>query len=386
MTRGRIAALALLTFGLMLPVTLPVPVLRGLVLERFGVGDARATWFMAVNMAGALLAAPAFGALADRTGRRRAPAIAAILADAACMQLLTRAPDFTTLLALRAVEGAAHIGALSLVLSLVADRAGERRGRVLGALGAGLTLGVATGAAVGGALGRDRPEATLHVASAVLLAVALLAALALPPDVRGSAHRADLRTLARLMMRGRGLVVPLALSAADRFTVGFFTAGFPLMLQGVHGVSPARIGILLALFLYPFAVLSYPVGKLAERWSRVRLVAGGSILYGTATMTVGVVEPGWLWGLMPLLGLASAAMFVPTLLLVVERAPDLGRSTAIAAFNAAGSLGFLLGPLACSALVATAAEPAHGYALAFAAAGACEIACVALLLLGSRAR
>ncbi len=383
MTAARTFALAALTFAIMLPVTLPVPVLRGLVLERFAVSDGRATLFMAANMLGALLAAPVFGMLADRTGRRRWPAVVALLADALAMHLLTRATSFESFLAIRAVEGASHIGALSLVLSLVADQAGKNRGRVMGALGAGLTLGVATGAAVGGVLGRSDPSMTLHVASGVLLVAAGLASAVLPGDGRRP-RQAPLREVARAMRHRSGLWVPLALSCIDRFTVGFFTTGFPLLLQGVHGVSPARIGALLALFLYPFALLSYPVGKLAERASRVRLVAIGSLVYGAGTILVGVVSPGWLFALMPVLGIASAVMFVPTLLLTIERAPEVGRSSAIAAFNAAGSLGFLLGPLACGAIVAANEDRAVGYAMAFAVAGVCEIGGVMLLLLSLR--
>ena len=63
-----LAGLAALT---MLPVTLPVPVLRGLVQERFEVSDLLTSLFMSVNMIGAVLAAPIAGAIADKFGRRR---------------------------------------------------------------------------------------------------------------------------------------------------------------------------------------------------------------------------------------------------------------------------------------------------------------------------
>ena len=45
----RCVLLALLTLAVMLPVTLPVPVLKGLVVERFGVSGAAASWFMATT-------------------------------------------------------------------------------------------------------------------------------------------------------------------------------------------------------------------------------------------------------------------------------------------------------------------------------------------------
>lgn len=377
----RSLALGLVTLLLMLPETLPVPVLRGLVVERFGVTDGMASLFLAANLVGALLTAPLLGLWVDRTGRRRGVAVALIAGDALAMQALAHPHDYTTFLLLRCVEGGLHIGALTLVMSLVADAAGARRGRALGCQGAGLTLGVATGAAIGGVLGRDDPLATLHAASAVLAVTAALAAWLLPADLAVAARPslADLVAGVRAEPRMRA---PLALAFVDRFTVGFFTTGFPLLLAGVHGVPPKQIGMLLAAFLYPFALLSWPFGRLAETVPRAALVAGGSLVYGSGVAAVGIVPVGALWALMPVLGVASAVMFVPTLLWLLERAPGVGRTTAMAAFHAAGSLGFLLGTLACGWLIALGGK--HGYGLAFAVAGVSEIAGAVLVVAVTR--
>lgn len=369
--RGRSALLALVTFLLMMPETLPVPVLRSLVLERFQVGPWATSLFLSANMVGALLAAPIVGLCVDRTGRRRHLAVALLLADAALMQGLAHPHDYATFLLLRLFEGAAHVGALTLVMSLVADAAGAHRGRALGWLGAGLTLGIACGALAGGLIGRRDPLATLHLASALLLVAALAAALLLPADTAPQRVRArDVLAAIRAEPRMRA---PLVLAFVDRFTVGFFTTGFPLLLAGVHGAGSAHIGLLLASFLFPFALLSHPFGRLAERWSRRRLAFWGSLLYGAGVVQVGLLPAPGLWLLMPLLGCASAVMFVPTLLWLLEAAPAVGRTTTMASFHAAGSLGFLVGPACCGALVHLAAEPATGYAIAFAVAGLSEV-------------
>jgi MFS family permease len=370
--RPRLLPLAAVTFLLMLPETLPVPVLRALVLERFGVTDALTTLFMSANQVGALLAVPLVGGAVRRFGRRRELTLAAVLLDAVLMQALAHPHDYATFLGLRVVEGALHITALTLLMSLVADAAGEHRGRALGSVGAGLTFGVALGAAIGGQIGRHDPLLTLHTASAVLVAAAALAAWALPANTPASA-RPDLRALVTAVRERPALRAPLLLSFVDRFTVGFFTTGFPLLLTGAHGADRTRVGMLLAAFLLPFALLSWPAGRLAERWSRRQLVFWGSLLYGIGVVVVGVVPEAWLWVLMPWLGVTSAVMFVPTLLWLLERAPDVDRTTAMAAFHGAGALGFLLGPLACGALVHLGGEPSTGYTLAFAVAGLTEI-------------
>ncbi|MBK8099722.1 MAG: MFS transporter [Planctomycetes bacterium] len=364
-----------LAFLLLLPVTLPVPVLRALVLERFSVSDGQATWFMAANMLGGLLVAPLIGRLGDRAVDRRRLTIAAILLDAMLLLTMAWPLSFAEFLALRVIEGMAHIAALTLLMALCADAAGERRGRAMGMVGGGLTLGVATGAALGGILGKHDPTATLQIGAAVLAAAALLAVVVLPSgnvDSRTGRGTAPPGT-------GRRMLLPLAFAFLDRFTVGFFTSGFPLFLAGVHRIERPQIGMLLGAFLFPFALLSYPFGKLAERRSATALVAIGSAVYGGLVALVGVVPPSWLWGLMPALGLASAVMFVPTLLFLLERAPGLGRSSAMAAFHGVGSAGFLLGPLCCGGIVTAVGDLPRGYACAFVAAGATELACVSAL-------
>lgn len=381
----RTLVLGLLTFALMLPVTLPVPVLRPLVLERYDLGVAEASLFMSVNMAGALIAAPLAGLIADRFGRRRLMATAALVLDALCMAALAFAPDYASALGLRTLEGAAHIVALSMVLALASDAAGAHRGKTMGVLGAGLTLGVAMGATIGGSIGKKDPVATLECAAAILFVAALMAWRALPQDTP-AVKRPGMREIAAAVAADRVLVLPLVCAFVDRFTVGFFTTGFPFYLAGVHDVSRPVIGQLLGAFLFPFALLSWPCGRYAERHSPLLLVALGSAVYGLGAMTVGFLPPAWLWLLMPILGLGSAVMFVPNLLMTTQAAPATGRSTAVAAFNAAGSLGFLLGPIVCGATVDAFTDLRDGYAAAFVVAGIAELLCVAWLLSVARRR
>lgn len=383
---SRALALGFTTLLLMLPETLPVPVLRGLLVERFGVGPALASVFMSANMVGALLMAPWIDRLARADGARRRLAVLAMLLDAAAMESLAHAGDYATLLLLRVVEGALHISALTLVMGLVADAAGERRGRALGCIGAGLTLGVAAGAAIGGQVGKVDPLRTLHVAAAVLVAAGVLAAWLLPRGVAASGRPSAHGPLA-LWRDAPAARTPLFVAFVERFTVGFFTTGFPLMLPSGTPDEKARVGMMLGAFLFPFALLSWPFGRLAETRSRTAMVAVGSAVYGLGVMSVGLAPIDALWGVMPLLGVSSAVMFVPSLLWLLDRAPGVDRTTAMAAFHGMGSLGFLLGPICCGQLVALGGqEGGVGYALAFGVAGVSELAAAAMTLLAARRR
>ena len=375
--------IGLCAVGIMVPVTLPVPVLRGLVQDRFEVSVLWASVFMSINMVGAVLAAPLAGALADRIGRCKSLVVAALVIDATCLFALTLDVPFWAFLTIRFAEGCAHITALSLLLSMAASL-GRRmgRGRIMGIVGGGITLGVAIGAPIGGVLGRHGPLYPIQVGAAISLGVAVLSLLFLV-GTPGRSERPSLRDIITMARRETALLVPLAYSFVDRFTVGFFTTTFTLWMKEVHDLPPARIGLLLGLFLGPFSLLSYPFGRLSEHVSRTRLVAGGSLIYGAGVASLGLWSPEVLPVVMFALGVASAVMFVPSLILTTDLASRAIRSTALGGFNAAGSLGFIFGPLVGGVVSQTVAAGSGwhtGYATAFVVAGFSQILCVAITL------
>jgi MFS family permease len=388
---GRALPLAGSTLLTLVPVTLPVPVLRELVAERFGVSELLTSLFMSINMLAAVLAAPIAGALGDRFGRRHRLVVLALLADAACFWALTADIPFALFLALRFAEGAAHIFALSLLLALASQSIDDaRRGRVMGMVGGSIMLGVALGAPLGGVLGRHGALLPLQCAAGIALLAAALAAFTLretvpAPDgsARGEAERPGLRAIATALRATPSLWVPLAFAGIDRFTVGFFTSTFSLYLRGIHELPQPRIGALIAAFMLPFALLSYPFGRLSERWSRVWMLCAGSAVHGIGTASLGWWTPEALPALMLGLGISAAVMFVPSMLMTVELAPAHIRSTAMGAFNAAGSLGFILGPVTggwVSQTVAAHAGWLAGYRAAFAVAGSSVVVCVLVAL------
>lgn len=384
--------LGLLALLILIPVTLPVPILRALVHERFGVSETLTSLFMSINMIGAFVAAPLAGVLADRFGRRRELVVAALIVDGICFIALPLVDDFSVFMAVRFVEGCAHILALSLLLALAStSQSDDRRGRAMGLVGAGLLLGVALGAPLGGALGSGSIVRPLHFGAGLLFVAAALAAATLRETGRERARPAMAELLATVAAHRR-VLVPLAFAFADRFTVGFYTTTLSLYLTRVHDATPGQIGALIASFMIPFALLSYPFGRFAERYSVALMLCGGSVLYGIGTAAVAFSSIPVLFALMPAIGVAAAVMFVPTMLMTTELLPESVRTTALGAFNAAGSLGFIVGPLTggvVSQLVADSHGWVAGYRAAFAVAGVSEILCVAVaipFLLRLRAR
>jgi MFS family permease len=358
-------------------------VLRELVQERFAVSELLTSLFMSVNMVGGLLAAPLAGALADRLRRRRWLLVGALAADALCFFALTTAVPFSAFLAIRFVEGCAHITALSVLLTLASHALPPaRRGRAMGLVGGSMMLGIAVGAPIGGVLGRGGPLVPLQAGTWLLVAAAAVAAVTVR-EVTSRDERPGFRDIAAALRAHPAILAPLAFAFTDRFTVGFFTTTLALYLRRIHDVESAQIGWIIAAFMLPFALLSYPFGRLAEKRSQVALLCWGSVLYGIGTAAVGFAGPPAIYALMAATGAAAAVMFVPSMLMTVRLAPESIRATALGAFNAAGSLGFIAGPVAggaISQLVAARADWLAGYRAAFATARASEWLCVALAL------
>lgn len=380
---GRLTILALLAIWIMAPVTLPVPVLRELVQERFDVSEFLTSLFMSINMVGALFAAPIAGSMADALGRRRAMLVGGLVLDCLLFLALTLPVSFPVFLALRFLEGCAHIVALSMLLSMASHALPDAyRGRAMGLVGGAMMLGVALGAPLGGVVAQGGSTAPLLAGSALLAGAALLAAVG-TQNVEAEDSRAGLGEILAALRSRPAIILPLVFAFADRFTVGFFTTTFSLYLRRIHDVPAIQIGLLIATFMLPFALLSYPFGRLADRRSVVLLLCIGSATYGVGTALVGFTGPPMLWGLMFGIGVTAAVMFVPSMMLTVQLAPDSIRATALGAFNAAGSLGFIVGPLAggaISELVAADGSWLEGYRAAFLTAGASEALCVALAL------
>jgi MFS family permease len=228
----------------------------------------------------------------------------------------------------------------------------------MGAAGAVLTLGIALGSPLGGALGELDPAYALLGGAAVMVVVAFLGWMLLSRDTvqqRAVPPRQIISTLYKFP----ALRLPFLFAFLDRFTVGFLVAGFPVYATLKYGFTPARIGLQFAAFMLTMGILCYPTTRLSRYFTLRQLMLGGSLVYSTLFAAVGFVGEGILLWWMILMGAASAVMFIPTLQLAARAVPDFARTTAMGGLNAAGALGFLLGPIVSGVLIA-ALKPAMG--------------------------
>ncbi len=377
----QILLLAFFVYALMLPVTGMVPVLEGLTVGRYPeLSEFDRHLFMSANMFGALLCVPLVGLLSDVLRRRQVLILAALALNTVTLHALTLEWTYGVYLGWRFLEGCAHISALTLLMTLGADHARTRGlGGAMGLVGGAVTLGVASGAPLGGVVGGEEALRVPQLGAWLMLALTVLAALLVrdPPHLQ---RREEKQSPFRTLVQNHRLLVPYVFAFADRLTVGFIVSTMSLYLSGVLGMSPGRIGLIMAAFLIPFSLLTFPAGILSRRWNAYAMLLTGSFLYGVVLMLIGLAPPSGIVWLMAVGGVVAALMYAPSLVLTARLAGPAHKAGAMSGFHFAGSLGFALGPLLGGSLVSLfALVAANPYPATFAAVGSVEVLCVLIM-------
>ena len=371
-TRDRVA-LAAMVFAVLFAQVLLYPGVDTLV-GALGAETAldASTAFLAAEFAAFVAFAAVWGAASDRAGRRTPFIALGALGGAAGYAALVVLPgwaslSFEAVLVLRALQGAATIGAFSLAITMLMDLEGGH-GRNMAAAGVAIGSGTALGAPVGGQLYEVDPFLPLAVASVLLVGVAGLAVFV--ADRAPDGERESLARALAGLRRTPALGLPYAFGFLDRFTAGFFALVGTLYFREGFGLDPGATGLMLALFFVPFAVLQYPFGVLSDRVGRTAPIVAGSACYGAGVLAVGQAPTVELAGAgMVAVGVLGALMAPATMALVTDLAGATERGAAMAGFNVFGSLGFLAG-----VVVGGTVADGYGYPAAFAVAGGLEVA------------
>jgi MFS family permease len=330
------------------PITLLVPGLTELVTGAHGGTRFQAHLFVSLNQLAGIAAVPFAMRLHRRFPDTRAWIVTLLLLDATAFIGMGGADSLGSLFLWRAVDGVAHLPAVTFLMILANRAGGRRRGASLGVVASALMVGIGVGAPIGGVL-VDRDPALVYRVGAALLTVAATSALLIPRA--RLAEPAPARSRYAWDHARPESWMPLAYGFADRFLIGVFVSTFTLFLGEVHGVGAAVRGTLMSLFLLPFALLCWPAGKLTDRWGWFRPLVAANIAFGFVYASYGVVPLPYLPLVMVLSGVLSALMFAPSLVLVSEFSRHGAGEGLFGVFQVAGSFGFLAGPLAGGILV-----------------------------------
>jgi DHA1 family tetracycline resistance protein-like MFS transporter len=303
-----VCVIDILGFGILIPL---VPYMA----DRFGASPQLITPILGAYSLCQLIAAPFWGRLSDRYGRR--PILMSSLAGA-CVSyaILGLADNLWWLLVSRVLAGfmAGNIAAAFAYASDIS--APEHRAKALGMVGAAIGVGFMLGPAIGGILaGNDEQTANFvlpAIVSAGLTVLAILLVYFVLPESHAAEHRVQRhepqashpiqllkeRPTLRLIVSGAFLVTCsqailesiFAIWAMNRFGFGPRTVGLvlfclaliPVAMQGglVRVLAPALGEVKLAVL----AILAYVVGLLLVAWSdHLPLALAGLALCGVGS-------------------------------------------------------------------------------------------------------
>ena len=405
--RTNAALIALFLLLSAMPDTMAAPVLREILVDRYGASVPNAQLFMAINLLGAVGAVPLLAWVRRRWGPVRI-VIGASIADAVLLAVLAAPIGLGASLAVRAAEGVTDVMVFASLFDLVRRNSGRHAARGLGMASTPLLLGLGLGAVaggiaaerVGGAAGAASAGGDVAVAvfgvsalSTVLVAVGAfvfrrgLAGVESEEPEQGEAaasgeSHAGTVPHGRFDDRPRPLSWSCAMAFFDRATGGLITSTLPLVLAGFLGYSKQQRGWLIGLPLLLMALCTGPAGAVCDRFGslRVRLVAG--VLYALTFALVpfaGASQPAMAAVMVPM-GIAMGALFSSSLALAAESG---GSAVAIGSFRAAGDVGFFAGT-ALSIVVIHAMgrgqEPTYGdYTAVIVAFAVAHLACTAVI-------
>jgi predicted MFS family arabinose efflux permease len=286
------------------------------------------------------------------------------------------------LLALRLVQGAFYIAAVSILMGSI--RRQSQTGAAMGLVGGAVVLSILVGIPAGAILGKVSPTLPLVVGGLVGVLTGLLTPVLLPKQTDAQRSSVTFRELWQApLLRGPTVVVAL-----ERFAVGAFVV--TLQLYGhVLGVPDDRVSAWFSVFLTVFALATWPMARAGERLDRWKLVGGGALVYGVTFFALPLLPVPALSGLLAVGGLASAAIYGPSLGLAAMAVPAQSRASAMAVLNAAGTLGMFLGStlagLLSGVLIAGGVARVTAYGVVFAAAGVAQLGSVVVAVLPGRA-
>ncbi len=331
-------------FGIVLP-------LLPFYAESMGATPLDVTLLVASFSAMQLAAAPLWGRVSDRRGRRPL-LVAGLFASAVSYLIFGLASSLWMLLLSRMAAGAAG-GTISVAQAYVADSTkAEKRAAGLGHLGAASGLGVMLGPAIGGFFSRWGLGVPGYVAAALCFANAIAAIVLLPETARrreGSEEEAEpigLREWAMSFLRyPLSLLLSVYFLAISSFTA--MTAILALYLERAFGIEAQGMGALMTLAGFVTVVVrGVLLGRVVAAFGEARTVVFGAGMLILSMITFPLIPGPWWSALIVSMYAFGAGTLFPSLASLVSRATDSGsQGSILGGSQVVGGLGRVLGPI-----------------------------------------
>lgn len=353
-------ALMMTGFGIIMPVFARR-------LGEFGSGVEALGWMTMSFALTHFIAAPFMGNLADRIGRR--PLILfSLLAFAVSNVGFVLAPDTSSFIVIRAIEGALTAGLFPASMGIVADIVPEKKraqwvGILMGSYGAGFIFGPVFGGILYDGWGFASP----FIVSAILGFLGLVAATIMVPETRTPVirHRARLTALRNtsVVAQPKESIIssfprPLTVFATLLFLDFLQEFGFafiePQMVFYFYDNlkwSTIQFGIVVGAYGLAMVVCQFLLGKLSDTRGRKPVIIFGFLLSATFYPCLAFVESFWGIIVLAVISGMGVAIYSPALsAFYLDITDERHRSRIMGIKESALSLGGVVGPAAVAIL------------------------------------
>ena len=342
-----VSVIDILGFGILIPL---VPYMA----NRYGASPTVITAIFGVYSLCQLIAAPFWGRLSDRFGRR--PILMSSLAGACVSYLILGYADSLAWLFVSRILGGFMAGNISAAFAYASDvSTPEKRAASLGMVGAAIGIGFTLGPAIGGILAGNDPQAASFVlpaavsASLSVLAI-LLVAFLLPESntaERRREHAARERVgPLRLLIARPGLRFIATAALLVTFSQAVLESIFAIWSLNKFGFGPRTVGLLM-FCLACLAVLMQGGGVrvLVPRLGEAKLATFGVFVYVIGLVTVAGAPSLAITGLgLALCGIGVGSFNPSASSLASKQADTHDRGAVMGTYQSSSSLARVIGP------------------------------------------
>lgn len=239
-----------------------------------------------------------YGPISDAVGRR-GPIFVGLAMFAVASLAAALAPGIGTLIAARFVQGLGAAGATVAPLAVIRDEhTGPEAARQLSLAVLALSISPIIAPALGGLIVQYLSWRVIFLLLIGICGlIALIAARALP-ETHPPSRRVSMRPLSILLtyarlLRNRRFLAAVAVAASAQAMLFLFISGAPFVIVTLHGVSPARFGLLFSLHAIALIGLSQLNAPMMRRFGALRIIgAGATVACLTGLTLAGLVASG----------------------------------------------------------------------------------------------
>jgi DHA1 family bicyclomycin/chloramphenicol resistance-like MFS transporter len=312
--------------------------------DAFGVEPSTLQLTLSAFLVGIAVGQLVFGPLSDRLGRR-GPLIAGAAVCAGAAVVAALAPDVTTLIVARFIQGLAGSSGTVISRAIIRDRTvGDHTARTLASLAVGVGAMNIFSPMIGGQLvqwfGWRGPLWFLAILAVILLAIVVIVV----PETHLPQHRETstgwfgMPTIVR-HLRNRVFVIYVVVQAGSYATLMAYVSASPFVYQDLLGFDGAQFGLLFSLN----AAVAVTVNFVANRWMR-RLGAKRLVLLGLGLSLAGTGLTALLWTVGAAPAVVAAAITLSMAPLALNGPNLIGLAfnrVSTAAGSAAATIGFV---------------------------------------------